>query len=79
MKSTGIVRSIDNLGRIVIPMEIRRKFDIHTTDPMEIYTDGDSIVLKKYQSGCIFCGETEGIEKFQGKNVCHKCRRELAR
>lgn len=55
LKSTGVVRKIDELGRIVIPMELRRTMDIHTGDPIAIFVDGESIILQKYQPGCFLC------------------------
>ena len=61
MKSTGIIRKVDELGRIVIPMELRKSMDIKEKDPLEIFTDQGSIVLKKYSNTCVFCGEGEDI------------------
>ena len=78
MKSTGIVRKVDELGRIVLPIELRRTLDIAERDPLEIYVDGSSIILKKYMPACIFCGESRDVVQFKGKNVCPKCLRELA-
>ncbi len=73
MKSTGIVRKVDNLGRIVIPKELRNTLDIDIKDALEIYTDSDKIILKKYSSACIFCGNADELINFKGKNVCRKC------
>jgi len=73
MKSTGIVRRIDELGRVVLPMELRNKFEISEKDPMEIYVDGNSIVLKKYEIDCIFCGSTKQLTRHNGKMICGKC------
>ena len=73
MKSTGIVRKVDELGRIVLPMEIRKMMDINIKDPIEIYTDEDKIILAKYHPACIFCGDAEGVIYFGGKRVCHAC------
>ena len=73
MKSTGIVRKVDELGRIVLPIELRRTLDIAEKDCLEIYMDGPSIVLKKYQPACIFCDEAKDIVMFRRKNVCSKC------
>ena len=78
MKSTGIVRKVDELGRIVLPIELRRPLDIAERDPLEIYVDGSSIILKKYMPACIFCGESRDVVQFKGKNVCPKCLKELA-
>jgi len=73
MKSTGIVRKIDDLGRMVIPKELRNTMDINVKDPMEIYVEGEKIILKKYEPGCIFCDNIEDIKEFKGKNVCSDC------
>ena len=77
MKSTGIVRKVDELGRIVLPIEMRRTLDIAERDALEIYVDGDSIILKKYQPACIFCENTKDVISFEGKNVCPDCIRKL--
>ncbi len=73
MKSTGIVRRVDELGRVVLPIELRNKFGITEKDPMEIYVDGSSIVLKKYEPNCIFCGSSKKLVDFQDKMICEKC------
>ena len=73
MKSTGIVRKVDELGRIVLPIELRRTLDIAEKDSLEIYVDGTSIVLKKYQPACVFCGEAKDVTQYMGRNVCAKC------
>lgn len=73
MKSTGIVRKIDELGRIVIPIEIRNQFDITEKDPIEIYVDGSSIILKKYERTCFFCGNTKKLFPFKNKLICSNC------
>ncbi len=78
MKSTGIVRKVDELGRIVLPIELRRTLDIAERDPLEIYVDGSSIILKKYLPACIFCGESRDVAHFKGKNVCPECLKELS-
>ena len=77
MKSTGIVREIDELGRIVVPKEFRKKLGIAAKDPVEISLDGDSIILTKYSLVCHFCGSTEGIREFKGKNICENCINEI--
>lgn len=79
MKSTGIVRRIDELGRIVIPIELRRTMDIEEKDSLEFYVDGDRIILKKYSPACIFCNNAEEITSYQGKNICKSCLDELAK
>ena len=73
MKSTGIVRKVDELGRIVLPIEMRRTLDIAEKDALEIYVDGDNIILRKYQPTCIFCDNAKGVISFKGKNVCPDC------
>ena len=78
MKSTGIVRKVDELGRVVIPIEIRNKFDIAEKDTIEIYVDGSSIVLKKYEPNCIFCGNSKNLIAYKDKLVCSKCAQKLS-
>ncbi len=73
MKSTGIVRKVDELGRVVIPIELRRTLQIDEKDALEIYVDSEKIILKKYEPACIFCGNAEGIRDFKGKNICKAC------
>ena len=73
MKSLGIIRKIDELGRIVLPIELRRAFDIDYKDSLEIFTDNDCIILKKYNPSCIFCQSTGNILEYNGKNVCREC------
>ena len=79
MKSVGIIRKVDDLGRIVLPAELRRTLDIAEKDSLEIYVDGASIVLKKYQPACIFCDSAKDITVFKGKNICASCLQELLR
>lgn len=71
--SLGIVRTIDHLGRVVLPAELRKMMQIGERTPLEIFTDGNHIVLKKYLPGCIFCGAGEGLKNFLGKKVCVSC------
>ncbi|MGG1878243.1 AbrB/MazE/SpoVT family DNA-binding domain-containing protein [Paenibacillus cisolokensis] len=74
MKATGIVRNIDALGRLVIPAELRRTLNITDMDPIEIFVDGDQIVLKKYARGCCFCGNTVGdMHPFHDRLICTSC------
>jgi len=77
MKSTGIVRRIDELGRIVLPAEMRRIFNINEKDAVEIFTKDDMIVLKKYDAVCIFCGSSTDLKSFKEKNVCPKCLKDI--
>ena len=78
MKSTGIVRKVDELGRIVLPIELRRNLDIGEKDSLEIYVDGSSIVLRKYEPSCVFCGDSRNVTPFRGKNICANCMRQLS-
>ena len=78
MKSTGIVRKIDELGRIVLPIEIRRTLGIEIHNAVEIYVSGNTIMLKKYEPVCVFCGGEKSVSDFKGKNICARCRKELA-
>ena len=77
MKSTGIVRKVDELGRIVLPIEMRRTLDIAERDALEIYVEGSSVILKKYKPSCILCDGSKDVTEFKGKNVCPKCLKEL--
>lgn len=77
MKSTGIVRKIDALGRIVLPIELRKHMEIATGDDIEIFVEGNTIVLEKYSPTCIFCGSKEALVDHCGKNVCAACRAKL--
>ena len=77
MKSTGIVRKVDELGRIVLPIEMRRTLDIAEKDSLEIYVEGSSVILKKYKPSCIFCDRSKDVKLFRGKNVCPKCIRAM--
>lgn len=77
MKATGIIRRIDELGRVVIPIEIRNQFNIVEKDPIEIFVDNSSIVLRKYELDCIFCGGTDDLIEYKGKLICKKCAEEI--
>jgi len=77
MKSTGIIRRVDELGRVVIPIEIRNQFNIVEKDPIEIYVNGSSIVLKKFQPNCIFCGNTQDLLSYQDKLICSDCAKKI--
>ena len=79
MKSTGIIRRVDELGRVVIPIEIRNQFNIAEKDPIEIYVDGSSIVLKKFEPNCIFCGSTENLYNFNDKLICENCSKKIGK
>lgn len=77
LKSTGIVRKVDELGRVVIPIELRRTLGISEKDALEIYVDGERIILKKYEPACIFCGNAERVTHFKGKIICSECLTEM--
>ena len=77
MKSTGIVRKVDELGRIVLPIELRRTLGIEEKDRIEIFVDGESIILRKYQPACIFCDNAKDIINYKGKNICPDCVRAM--
>ena len=79
MKSTGVVRKLDNLGRIVIPIELRKTMGIEIKDTLEIFTEGDEIILKKYEPGCIFCNDARDVKVFKGKRICQKCLDEMSK
>ena len=76
-KATGIVRQIDELGRVVLPIELRRNFDLKEHDRVEISVEDDKIVLKKFEPNCSLCGGVRELTEFHGKLICRKCIREL--
>ena len=78
MKSTGIVRKVDELGRMVLPIELRRTLGIEEKDRIEIFVDGESIILRKYQPACIFCDNAKDIINYKGKNICPDCIRAMS-
>lgn len=78
MKSTGIIRRVDELGRVVIPIEIRNQFNIVEKDPIEIFVNGSSIVLKKYEPNCIFCGNNKDLLSYNDKLICTECANKIA-
>ena len=73
MKSTGIVRKVDEQGRIVLPIELRRTLDLGERDELEIYMDDDKVVLKKYEPACIFCNDARNVVNYKGRNICRSC------
>ncbi|HZK18210.1 MAG TPA: AbrB/MazE/SpoVT family DNA-binding domain-containing protein [Clostridia bacterium] len=73
MKSTGIVRKVDELGRVVIPIELRRTLGIAEKDALEIYVDNEKIILRKYEPACVFCGNASDVVNYRGKLVCREC------
>ena len=77
MKSTGMVRKVDDLGRVVLPKELRQMLGIEKSETMdacvEIFVDGENIVLKKYEPACMFCGEAKGVVSFKGRLICPAC------
>jgi transcriptional pleiotropic regulator of transition state genes len=77
MKSTGIVRRVDELGRVVIPIELRRTLQIDVKDALEIYVDAEKIILRKYEPACIFCGNADDVRLFRDKNICVSCLNEM--
>ena len=78
MKATGVVRAIDSLGRIVLPIEIRKTLDINEKDELEIFVEEDRIILKKYQPACLFCGNADNIIHYKGKLICKECLDDLS-
>lgn len=77
MKPTGIVRKLDSLGRIVLPVELRRTLEIEDNDPIEIFSEGNTIILKKYQPACIFCGNAKDVFTYKSRSVCPDCIRDM--
>ncbi len=78
MKSTGIIRKVDDLGRIVLPIELRRMLDIAERDELEIYIENDHIILQKYEPACLFCGSSRGLLSYREKNICQDCAKRIA-
>ena len=78
IRSTGIIRKIDELGRIVLPIELRNKLGLVEKDPLEIFVDGSSIILKKYNPNCIFCGSSKDLLSYNDKLICSKCKSQIA-
>ncbi len=79
MKSTGIVRKVDELGRVVIPIELRRTLSIDVKDALEIYVDGEKIILKKYEPACIFCGNADNVKHYKNRIICEECVAEMGK
>ncbi len=73
VKATGIVRKVDDVGRIVVPVELRRVLDIENGDAVQFFVDGETVVLRRYDAGCVFCGRTEHVQEFGGRKVCASC------
>ena len=79
MKTKGIVRRLDDLGRIVLPIEMRRSFDLAEHDRVEICAQDDTIILKKYEPNCIFCSSSKDLKEYRGKQICGKCAQSIAK
>ncbi|XZH34438.1 AbrB/MazE/SpoVT family DNA-binding domain-containing protein (plasmid) [Clostridium perfringens] len=77
LKSTGVVRKLNQLGRIVLPKELRTVLNLKEKDALEIYVDGEQIILKKYEPACVFCGDAREVVNYRGKNICKKCLEEM--
>ena len=77
MQTTGIVRNLDELGRIVLPIELRHTLSIETNDPLKFFLDEDRILIKKYHIRCIFCGADENLARFKDKAICEACAKSL--
>lgn len=77
MKATGIVRKVDSLGRLVLPIELRKTLGIEIKDPIEIFVDGNQIILKKYEPACVFCGSAEDVQIVGKKTICRNCIEEI--
>jgi AbrB family transcriptional regulator, transcriptional pleiotropic regulator of transition state genes len=78
LRRTGVARKVDQLGRVVLPAEIRRHFDISPGDLIEIAVESDAILLTKVENRCVFCGETASLSEFSGKLFCRECLNRLA-
>lgn len=78
MKSTGIIRKVDELGRVVIPIELRNTLKIAEKDPIEIFVEGSSIILKKHEPNCVFCGNSKKLVSYKDKLICEKCAKQIS-
>lgn len=79
MKTTGVIRQLDALGRIVLPIELRRTLDIGPKDMLEIFVEGDSVLLRKYEPNCLFCGSSRGLVSYREKMICSDCLKAMQR
>ena len=79
MKATGIIRRVDEVGRIVLPIELRSVLGIDNRESVEIFTEDDKIILKKYQPSCVFCGEMNNVTQYKGKSICPACIAEITK
>ena len=77
MKSLGIVRKVDELGRIVLPIETRKRLELAAGDGVEIFVEKDRVILKKYEPSCIFCGDADNVINYKDKKICKSCMEEL--
>ena len=77
MKTTGIIRQLDTLGRIVLPIELRRTIGIGPKDMIEIFVEGTSVILRKYEPDCLFCGGSRDLTPYKDKMICTRCLTEL--
>ncbi len=77
MKNTGITRKLDELGRVVIPREIRENLKLEEKEPLAIYIEGSSIILRKYEQSCIFCGCSKNLIEFKNQYICSKCMKKV--
>lgn len=73
MKDTGVVRKIDPLGRLVIPIEVRRELGLNENEPVEMYVENKRVIIEKYNPSCLICGETENVKKINEKSICDSC------
>ena len=74
MRATGYMRAVDELGRIVLPIDLRRELEIAPKDGVEIYVDGEDVILQKHRPACVFCGSNDELADFKGRLVCRECR-----
>ena len=77
MKTTGVIRQLDSLGRIVLPIELRRTLGIGAKDMLEIFVEGNSVILHKYEPDCLFCGSSRDLTNYKDKMICVRCLKEL--
>ncbi|MNI69393.1 putative transition state regulator Abh [compost metagenome] len=79
MKPAGVVRKVDQLGRIVLPKSLRKRYQMNEGDPVEILVQGDHIILERYRPKCVFCGSMEQVNDFKERSICNQCLIEMNR
>lgn len=77
MKPAGVVRKVDQLGRIVLPKSLRKRYQMNEGDPVEILVQGDHIILERYRPRCVFCNTLDDVREFKERYLCGTCMTEM--